>query len=110
VNLINFTCPEQPESGCLQAKNLPILQRETRFRESSHTTHLVLNGKILFTQTFEENSVTVYSIVLRNFDFPAMKTFKTPRVKLTSQNGYHLQFSYWLKTRITDPLNGNLMP
>jgi hypothetical protein len=82
---------------------------ETRFRESSHTTHLVLNGKILFLHTSQENSVTVYSIGLRNFDFPTMKTFKAPRITLTSQNGYLLQFSYWLKTRITDPLIGNLI-
>jgi hypothetical protein len=83
---------------------------ETRFRESSHTTHLVLAWKILFLHTFQENRVTVNIIGLRNFDFPTMKTFKVPRVTLTFQNGYILQFSYWLKTRIMDLLIGNLMP
>lgn len=84
---------------------------ETRFRESSHTTHLVLAWKILFlSHNFQENSFTVNIIGLRNFDFPTMKTLKAPRVTLTFQNGYLLQFSYWLKTRIMDLLIGNLMP
>lgn len=107
--IINFTCPENQRVALFTQRIYLFYSDKTSFRESSHTTHLVLTWKILFLHTFQENSVAVNTMGLRNFDFPTMKTFKAPRVTLTSQNGYLLQFSYWLKTRIMDLLIGTLM-
>ena len=67
VNHVNFRCPETRE--WLSSRN-----EVTYLTAMKHA--LVLAWKILFLHTFQEKSVTVNIIGLRNFDFPTMKIFK----------------------------------